>query len=85
MCFPQREEALKQHKTLSQELVNLRGELGKSFFFFGGGGGAAEFYGAREKLEHLEFWSASRLELQMAVVTACCLVSLQALNYPHFF
>lgn len=30
MCFPQREEALKQHKTLSQELVNLRGELGKS-------------------------------------------------------
>lgn len=31
MCFPQREEALKQHKTLSQELVNLRGELGKSF------------------------------------------------------
>lgn len=30
MCFPQQEEALKQHKTLSQELVNLRGELGKS-------------------------------------------------------
>lgn len=30
MCFPQREEALKQHKTLSQELVNLQGELGKS-------------------------------------------------------
>lgn len=29
----QREEALKQHKELSQELVNLRGELGKNLFF----------------------------------------------------
>lgn len=29
----QREEALKQHKELSQELVNLRGELGENLFF----------------------------------------------------
>lgn len=45
-CFPQREEALKQHKALSQELVNLRGELGKSFFL-------VKFYGARDKLDSL--------------------------------
>lgn len=33
--FPlQREEALKQRKELSQELVNLRGELGKCLFLY---------------------------------------------------